>query len=124
MRLLNHATLEKVVDDPWTNFKECYGNKSYLFHRVDLHSGLREMAQAPESEKMHGKPVAIRLGSPAAQVNVEDGLITVQDGTHFKKDFIVIADGVKVTWSCFSSILHVEADSTSVQILLRYHRKR
>ncbi|RDI85507.1 Eukaryotic translation initiation factor 3 subunit H [Venturia inaequalis] len=95
MRLLNHATLEKVVDDPWTNFEECYGNKSYLFHRVDLHSGLREMAQAPESEKMHGKPVAIRLGSPAAQVNVEDGLITVQDGTHFKKDFIVIADGVK-----------------------------
>ncbi|TID21734.1 Eukaryotic translation initiation factor 3 subunit H [Venturia nashicola] len=95
MRLLNYATLEKVVDDPWTDFEECYGNKSYLFHRVDLHSALREMAEAPESEWMPGKPVRIRLGSPAAQLDVEQGLITVQDGTQFKKDFLVIADGSK-----------------------------
>jgi salicylate hydroxylase len=96
MRLLNYQTLEKVVDDSWADFEECYGNKIYLFHRIDLHSGLREMAEAPESDKMPGKPVKIRLGSPGAQVDVEDGLITIQDGTQFKKDFIVIADGVKV----------------------------
>lgn len=99
MRLLNHATLEKMVDDPWTDFEESYGNKSYLFHRIDLHSGLRDMAEAPESEKMPGKPAKIRLGSPAAQVDVEEGLITIQDGTEFEKDFIVIADGVKVSAS-------------------------
>jgi salicylate hydroxylase len=100
MRLLNYQTLEKVVDDSWADFDECYGNKTYLFHRIDLHSGLREMAKAPESEKMPGKPVHIRLGSAGAQTNVEEGLIIIQDGTQFKKDFIVIADGVKVRQHC------------------------
>lgn len=55
------------------------------------------MADAPESEKMHGKPVKMWLVSSAAQVNVEEGLVTVQGGAEFKKDLIVIADGVKVT---------------------------
>lgn len=124
MRLLNYATLDKVVDDPWTDFEECYGNKTYLFHRLDLHSGLREVAEASESEKMPGKPVKIRLGSSGAQVNVEEGLITVQDGTQFKKDFIVMADGVKVTQSWLFEVTVTEAYPVSVQVLLRYHRKR
>jgi hypothetical protein len=69
MRLLNCQTLEKVVDDPWADFEECYGNKTYLFNRIDLHSGLREVAEVPKSEKMPGKAVNIRLNSPGAQVN-------------------------------------------------------
>lgn len=123
MRLLNHDTLKKVVDDPWADFEECYGNKTYLFHRIDLHSGLREMAEAPESKKMPGKPVEIRLGCPTAQVNVEDGLITVQDGTQFEKDFIVIADGVKVKQFRFSLVFRAKAHFQLVQVLLRDHRK-
>jgi len=98
MRLHNYKTLAKVVDDPWTDFEECYGNKTYLFHRIDLHQGLREMAESPESEAVPGTPVKIRLGCAGAQVDVEEGTITLQDGTHLKKDFIIIADGVKVNY--------------------------
>ncbi|KAJ5660679.1 uncharacterized protein N7484_000051 [Penicillium longicatenatum] len=61
-----------------------------LTHRVDLHNVLRAAA----AQEVDGRKVDIRLSSRVVSVDSEAGIVTLEDGTIYKGDLIVGADGV------------------------------
>ena len=84
-------TLEPMA--PTIDFSDIpsrYGNEWYFYHRVDMHKELRSMAEDPELEN---KASVIRLGCQVVDIDVEEGIITLKDGTTVQKDLIVVADG-------------------------------
>ena len=62
-----------------------YGAKWYLYHRVDMHRQLREMA-----ERMGA---IMRLGCHVIDLDPEDGVINFKDTSTKRKDLVVVADG-------------------------------
>lgn len=96
IRMLKLDDLTSVVEDSFANMESDYGNKLYHFHRVDLHSQLRELAEAPESVSSPGKPVKIHLSFEINNVDRVNGSLTLRNGTVVKKDLLVVADGIKV----------------------------
>lgn len=60
------------------------------FHRVDLHNGLRKLAEDQYA-------VPIRLGCEVCHVDCEAGALSLTDRTHVQKDLIVVANGDKVS---------------------------
>lgn len=72
-----------------------FGHEFNAFHRVDLHEGLRKMAE--------GLGVTITLGMAVVDVNCEDGVIGFKSGESVSKDLVVIAGGIKVS-HCSSSM--------------------
>jgi salicylate hydroxylase len=74
--------------------EEVYGAKCWMFHRVDLHKGLLELATGKNGE---GNPAKVKLESAAVDIDCMEGLVKFEDGTEVKKDLIIIADGVHVS---------------------------
>ncbi|KAH6652281.1 hypothetical protein BKA67DRAFT_538101 [Truncatella angustata] len=70
---------ELGIDDDWL-----------LVHRVDLHHGLRELAE----QGFAGKTPQIRLSSRVDRVDSETGEVHLVNGTVAKADLIIGADGV------------------------------
>lgn len=69
-----------------------YGAPGYLFHRVDLHEGLKNLAQrSPSSGEGTAK---MHLATAATAIDTEKGTITLASGETITKDLIVVADGV------------------------------
>lgn len=62
-------------------------------HRVDLHSGLKDLALdgAPGLN-----PAKLYVASEVVDIDCETGITTLANGSTFKKDLIVVADGVHV----------------------------
>lgn len=84
-------TLEPMA--PTIDFSDIpsrYGNEWYFYHRVDMHRQLRVMAEDPMLEN---KPSVIRLGCQVVDVDPEQGILTLKDGTTVQKDLVIIADG-------------------------------
>jgi salicylate hydroxylase len=77
----------------YEDWESKYGAKGHFFHRVDLHTGLKELAQNPGSNPGF-RPATIRLSSEVADIDCEAGIIKLADGDTFHKDLVVIADGV------------------------------
>ncbi|KAM7219554.1 3-hydroxybenzoate 6-hydroxylase [Rhypophila decipiens] len=69
------------------------GFGSCMFHRVDLHRGLRELAEDADGESGRGKKVEMKLGVEVHKVDCEAGILTLADGQTVKVDLVVIADG-------------------------------
>ncbi|EHY56535.1 hypothetical protein ABEF92_005186 [Exophiala dermatitidis] len=67
------------------NVEQLYGNKWHFYHRVDMHRHLREMAVAAGA--------TIRLGKQVMDVDPENGMIDLRDGSQVQKDLVVVADG-------------------------------
>lgn len=67
-----------------------YGSEWYFYHRVDMHKQLRAMAEDPA---LDGTPSKINLGCQVTDVDVEEGIITLKDGTTVQKDLVLVADG-------------------------------
>lgn len=96
--VLDGKTFEEKYRADWEHIREDFGSEWFSLHRVDLHHGLKEAAlHPPEGVE---KPV-LRLGHPVTSVDCESGIITLKDGTTHKKDVIVGADGVHVSWLTF-----------------------
>ena len=85
------TNLHLVYQETFDNSEKDYGAKMWFFHRVDLHSELRAIAENPSSAE--GKPVKIRLGMQVANIDPEDGILHTSDGRRIQKDLLVLADG-------------------------------
>jgi salicylate hydroxylase len=85
--------MELTYSSTYEDWESKYGAKGYFFHRVDLHTGLKELAQHPGSNPGF-RPAKIRLSSEVADIDCEAGTIKLADGHTVHKDLVVIADGV------------------------------
>lgn len=73
--------------DSFDGVSEDFGHAFNAFHRVDLHSGLQDIANE------YG--VKIKLGTEIKEPDCDAGTLTLTDGTVVTKDLLVIADGIK-----------------------------
>ena len=92
----------------WNNFEELYGSKVYLYHRVDLHSGLKDLAQSCGA--------VIHVKSEVQHIDHEAGILTLKGGAQHRKDLIVVADGIHVSLHLLPIVL------LTCQIRPRPHR--
>lgn len=78
----------------YTELEKQYGYSYYLYHRVDLHNGLKALAL----EANPGENEAIlHLSSEVTEIDCENGTLTTRDGTKYSKDLLIVADGVHVS---------------------------
>ena len=86
MRRIKADTIEVDSEEHFEGVEEKYGSRWLLFHRADLHAGLRELVDKAQC-------VDVCLGIAVSDVDVEEGLVVLGNGEQVKKDLIVIADG-------------------------------
>ncbi|KAI0974292.1 hypothetical protein F4678DRAFT_486179 [Xylaria arbuscula] len=80
IRDVDMTTLNKMWQHPWQ-----------LVHRVELHNKLKETAT---SKAEPGIPAVIRNASKVVDVDVDAGVVTLEDGTAVTADIVIGADGV------------------------------
>ena len=88
--------LTTLGHEVYDNSLELYGAKALIFHRVDLHKELLELATGDE---LSGPPAIVKLGRGATGVDFEEGIVRFEDGSEVQHDLIVIANGVHVMFS-------------------------
>lgn len=86
MRRIKADTLEVDSEEHFTNIKQQYGDRWLLFHRADLHAGLKDVVENTTNAHIH-------LGSKVEDLDVDDGTIKLAGGEQVSKDLIVVADG-------------------------------
>ncbi|KAF2448372.1 FAD/NAD(P)-binding domain-containing protein [Karstenula rhodostoma CBS 690.94] len=86
-RYVNGTSLEVKDRDSFEGVEERFGARMCAYHRVDLHSGLRELAEK--------EGATINLGAEAVNVKPEDGNVTLQSGQTVEKDLWILADGCR-----------------------------
>ena len=69
----------------FADVEQQYGAKWYLYHRVDMHRQLREMAERVGA--------VIRLGCQVIDLDPEEGVLKFKDMSTKRKDLIIVADG-------------------------------
>ncbi|KAF5653271.1 hypothetical protein F25303_2443 [Fusarium sp. NRRL 25303] len=94
MRMVDPHTLEDLVIENFSHVEDDYGAPFMLFHRVDLHTALKEMALSSD-ERYPGLPVVIHNGHSVTSLDCEKAAIVLDNGETFAKDLVVIADGVR-----------------------------
>ncbi|KAK9781957.1 hypothetical protein SCAR479_01828 [Seiridium cardinale] len=94
LRMVHAHTLESAFVEDLTGIPKRFGAKMGFYHRVDLHSTLKELAQSEEVGRL-GKPAVIRLGDAVVDIDCDAGVITLGSGTKVTKDLIIIADGIR-----------------------------
>ncbi|KIW94167.1 uncharacterized protein Z519_05483 [Cladophialophora bantiana CBS 173.52] len=87
MRRIRADTIEVDSEEFFTGVREQYGDRWLLFHRADLHAGLKELVEACEPRPQ------INLGSPVVDVDVDSGVLKLATGEEVRKDLVIIADG-------------------------------
>ncbi|KAM0237819.1 hypothetical protein ACHAP5_008888 [Fusarium lateritium] len=92
MRMVDPNTLEDLIVQDFSQVEDDYSAPFMFFHRVDLHTALKDMAVCRD---LPGTSAVINNGQSVVSVNCEDGTIVLDDGDVFHKDLIVIADGVR-----------------------------
>ncbi|KAI9691331.1 MAG: hypothetical protein M1820_009752 [Bogoriella megaspora] len=83
--------LETIIANETKGFPERYGAEFYFMHRVDLHNELRRLAEESDGRT---EPVKIILSADVVGADPGTGQLVLNDGTKYKKDVIVAADGV------------------------------
>jgi salicylate hydroxylase len=104
LRMVDAETLETKIHTDFSDVPERFGHEFYQYHRVDLHSGLRALAER------EGGGLVLRTGSKVAGVDAEKGIITLEGGKEVKKDLVVIANGARVGPTpclCISCSVHL-----------------
>ncbi|KAI1743576.1 FAD/NAD(P)-binding domain-containing protein [Xylaria scruposa] len=106
-RYIAANSLETIFESSYADIEAQMGAPCLSFHRVDLHKGLRALAtegsktgddtddgcEGGSGNKTKGTPVAIRLGCEVQNVDCENGILTLADGSKVQKDLVIIADG-------------------------------
>ncbi|KAI1067015.1 hypothetical protein LB506_003906 [Fusarium annulatum] len=95
MRMVHPQTLEDLVVENFSHVEDDYGAPFVFFHRVDLHTALKEMALSSD-ERYSGLPVVIHNGHSVMSLDCEKATIVLDNGQTFQKDLVVVADGVRV----------------------------
>lgn len=86
---LHPESLDPVVSRQFPDLQQAFGHRQTSYHRVDLHSRLRIMAEEAG--------VQIKLGAGAHDVDCEKGRLMLDNGSTVDNDLVVLADGTKVT---------------------------
>lgn len=86
-RLVNGTSLEIIDRDGFEGVEERFGARMCAYHRVDLHSGLRELAE--------NEGATINLGAEVVQVSPGEGIVTLASGETVQKDLWILADGCR-----------------------------
>jgi salicylate hydroxylase len=69
-----------------------YGSERIIYHRVDLHDGLKSRCRDPVYP---GRPVNIRVSNKVVSCDTEQGVVVLESGERLVADLIVAADGIK-----------------------------
>jgi 2-polyprenyl-6-methoxyphenol hydroxylase-like FAD-dependent oxidoreductase len=93
MRMVDPYTLQDQIVEDFRGVESDYGAQFMFFHRVDLHTVLKNMAVG---DAIPGPPAVIRNGQRVKGVDCQSGKIELENGQTFEKDLIIIADGVHV----------------------------
>ncbi|CAG1968732.1 unnamed protein product [Fusarium graminearum] len=94
VRMVDPCTFEDLVVENFSGVEDDYGAPFMFFHRVDLHTALKEMALSAD-ERYPGSPVVIHNGVSVINLNCENGTIVLDNWETFEGDLIVVADGVR-----------------------------
>lgn len=105
LRRLDAITTQVTKTTDFEDNRTRYGDNMLSFHRVDLHSQLKALAVAAGAQ--------IRLGTPVADVDVDDGAIKFSDGSSVQKDLVVIASGIHVSAFDMPCRLEMPSDSST-----------
>jgi salicylate hydroxylase len=95
LRIMLAENLHEVFKDEFPGLEQQFGHKCWTLHRADLHKGLLDLAV--EENEGQGSPAIVRLGCQVQSVDFSKGMVSLADGTSFKKDLIIIADGAHVS---------------------------
>ena len=85
-------TLKQLSAVDFEHAQETYGAPFLSVHRVDLHKELLRLALHDVEGK--GIGAGLRLGSPVVGVDIEDGIVELEDSSKHQADLIVAADGL------------------------------
>jgi salicylate hydroxylase len=96
MRMVDPHTLKDAIVENFSHVEDDYGAPFMFFHRVDLHTALKEMALSTD-ELYPGSPVIIRNGHSVTSLDCKSGTIVLDNEEAFEKDLVVVADGVRVS---------------------------
>lgn len=73
-----------------TEVNKQWSNPWLCVHRADLHRELKRLTMEAEEE---GPVPLLELGCKVVEIDVEDGVVKLEDGRVFKSDVIIGADG-------------------------------
>lgn len=127
VRMVNPCTFEDLVVENFSGVEDDYGAPFMFFHRVDLHTTLKEMALSTD-ERYPGSPAVIHNDVSVINLNCESGTIVLDDWETFEGDLIIVADGVRVSpvyrWYCRFNWLTLCQDQTHRQGYAKQHASR
>lgn len=87
IRRIKADTTEVDSEELFVDIKQKYGDRWLMFHRADLHNGIRELVE------QQSPPPKINLATLVTDVDASFGTITLANGSIVQKDLIIIADG-------------------------------
>ncbi|KAH6708781.1 FAD binding domain protein [Leptodontidium sp. MPI-SDFR-AT-0119] len=77
------------------NFDTKYGAAPWTGLRADAREELFRLAIAPSADLgISGDPAKIVPGAVVVDVNPEEGIVTLEDGSTFQADLVIVADGI------------------------------
>ena len=100
---------------PYSELREKFGYPYYLYHRVDLHNGLKEMAT--RTVDGDNGEVTLLLSSEVVEIDCESGTLTLKDGSKVSKDLLVMADGVHVSVSLLINSRSFDVDDSPLKLI-------
>lgn len=91
---MDGITLARLGRVDHRDSEQKYGSPFFAVHRVDLHNELLRLIGLQDE---HRPACELHLRSKVVDVNPEQGMIELEDGTRHYADLIVAADGVHST---------------------------
>ena len=92
--IVDAKTWKPMVRVSYAELEQDFGFPYYLYHRVDLHSGLKDLALDSTSGR---NKTNLHLSSEVVEIEYNSGTLTMKDGTRVVKDLLIVADGVHVS---------------------------
>ena len=86
LRNLKASTAQVGRRELIEGLEQTYGEPFWLYHRADLHTELRRLAEEAGAK--------IQLGRGVADIDCKNGILTFADGSVESKDLVIAADGV------------------------------
>lgn len=79
---------------PLGDYRERFGTDYNNFHRIDLHTHLKDAALAPTG-KGRGPPAELKTFHQASSLDTDTGRITFENGASATHDAVICADGIR-----------------------------
>jgi salicylate hydroxylase len=84
-RFVHSDSLKVALHHDFSGVEKQFGERMCAYHRVDLHGGLRELAEKAGTD--------IRLGCEVVAIDEERGEVELKNGDKITKDLWILADG-------------------------------